>query len=221
MTPASGSARSDEAPRPAPGRPKDLNKRAAILEAAKRLFLRHGVDGVSMDQIAGEAGVSKLTVYSHYGDKESLFVAAVRAHCDQQLPDALFDASPETPLPDRLLVIARAFFGMVSTPEAIAGHRIMCAPQVTESALPQMFWDAGPRRIQESFAGLLQRRQALGQLDVPDPERAASQFFNLVKGDAHALLVFGCGACAAPESVEAHLQASVDMFLRAYAPRPS
>lgn len=218
MTARPTAARPDEAPRPAPGRPKDLNKRAAILEAAKRLFLRHGVDGVSMDQIAGEAGVSKLTVYSHFGDKESLFVAAVQAHCEQQLPDALFDASPETPLRERLLVIARAFFGMVSTPEAIAGHRIMCTPHVTDSVLPQMFWDAGPRRIQASFSALLQRRQAEGQLAVPDSERAASQFFNLVKGDAHALLVFGCGACTAPETVEAHLQASVDMFLRAYAP---
>jgi TetR/AcrR family transcriptional repressor of mexJK operon len=42
----------------APGRPKDLGKGAAILEAAKRMFTRHGFDGVSMDQIAAEAGVS-------------------------------------------------------------------------------------------------------------------------------------------------------------------
>ena len=41
-----------------PGRPKDLGKRAAILDVAKRLFTQHGFDGVSMDQIATEAGVS-------------------------------------------------------------------------------------------------------------------------------------------------------------------
>ena len=33
-----------------PGRPKDLGKRAAILEAAKRLFAREGFAGASMDQ---------------------------------------------------------------------------------------------------------------------------------------------------------------------------
>ena len=43
------------------------------------MFTQHGFDGVSMDQIAAEAGVSKLTVYSHFGDKDALFVAAVRA----------------------------------------------------------------------------------------------------------------------------------------------
>ncbi len=53
-----------------PGRPKDLGKRAAILEAAKVLFIEQGYTGVSMDAIAAQAGVSKLTVYSHFGDKE-------------------------------------------------------------------------------------------------------------------------------------------------------
>ncbi len=71
----------------APGRPKDLAKRAAILDAAKQMFTQHGFDGVSMDQIAAAAGVSKLTVYSHFGDKEALFVEAVRCLCEERMPD--------------------------------------------------------------------------------------------------------------------------------------
>ena len=47
---------------PGPGRPKDLGKRAAILGAAKEMFLDLGFNGVSMDGIAARAGVSKLTV---------------------------------------------------------------------------------------------------------------------------------------------------------------
>lgn len=37
------------------------------------MFMEQGFAGVSMDGIAAAAGVSKLTVYSHFGDKESLF----------------------------------------------------------------------------------------------------------------------------------------------------
>src|SRR3546814_8328288 len=84
--------------RPAsPGRPKDLAKGAAILDAAKRMFTEHGFDRTSMDQIASEAGVSKLTVYSHFRDKEALFAAAVQSPCETRLPDALFEPSPATP----------------------------------------------------------------------------------------------------------------------------
>ena len=48
------------------GRPKDLEKRQQILNAAKNLFLKCGYHGSSMNQIAQEAGVTKLTVYNHF-----------------------------------------------------------------------------------------------------------------------------------------------------------
>ena len=201
-----------------PGRPKDLGKRAAILDAAKRMFTVQGFDRVSMDQIATEAGVSKLTVYSHFGDKEALFAEAVKAHCETQLPDTLFDIPGATPLRAALLQIARAFYVMVSAPEAVAGHRILCAPQIADSPLPRMFWEAGPKRVQDSFAALLERRVRAGELAIDDVPRAASQFFTLLKGEPHARMVFGCCEAPDPQATEAHLVASVDMFLRAYTP---
>lgn len=212
------SARRANAVPAAPGRPKDPGKGAAILETAKRLFLALGYEGVSMDQIAAEAGVSKLTVYSHYGDKETLFAAAAKAYCDQQLPGSLFEPRPDLPLRERLLQIARVFFAMVSSPEAVAAHRMLSTPQMAETAVPRMFWDAGPQRVQDAFAELLRARMAAGQLDIDDVPRAASQFFALLKGEPHMKLVLGC--VPQPEGeAEAHVRASVDMFLRAYAAR--
>lgn len=198
-----------------PGRPKDLGKRAAILEAAKRMFTQHGFDGASMDLIASEAGVSKLTVYSHFGDKDALFVAAVESHCDLSLPSSLFEPAPETPLRERLMEIARAFYTMVTAPEAVAGHRMLCSPQMANSGLPKLFWEAGPMRVQGDFAALLERRIAAGELAIPDVPRAAGQFFALLKGEPHACLVFG-GPTPPAEEIEAHLAAAVDLFLRAY-----
>src|SRR5690606_18193763 len=200
-----------------PGRPKDLAKGAAILDAAKRMFTEHGFDRTSMDQIASEAGVSKLTGYSHYGDKEALFAAAVKSHCETRLPDSLFEPSPDTPLRERLLEIARAVYDMVSSPEAVAGHRIMCSPQVTGSPLAEIFWKAGPERTKTVFAALLQKRVETGELEIADVPMAASQFFTLIKGEAHARMVFGC--CAQSHSPDEHLVGCVDMFLRAYGAR--
>ena len=202
-----------------PGRPKDLGKRAAILAAAKRLFVQQGFDGVSMDQIAGEAGVSKLTVYSHFGDKEGLFAEAVRAHCEDNMPTALFEPEPDVPLRERLSEIGRAFFAMIMTPEAIAGHRILCTPQLASSELSTMFFEAGPQRVQRSFTALLERRIAAGELDIEDPVRAAGHFFTLLKGEPHAQAVLGYCCSGSPDTPDAHIASVVDMFLRAYAVR--
>lgn len=199
-----------------PGRPKDLGKRAAILETAKRLFVGQGFTAVSMDQIAAEAGVSKLTVYSHFGDKEALFAAAVQSHCEQQLPDALFDAADAAPLREGLLQIARAFFAMITGPEALAGHRILCTPEVVDTPMPQLFWEAGPQRVTDAVGGVLRHHVESGELDIADIPRAASQFLCLVKGELHARMVFGCDLQPPAHAVEAQLEAAVDLFLRAY-----
>lgn len=203
-----------------PGRPKDLEKRAAILDAAKRLFPQHGFDGTSMDTIAAEAGVSKLTVYSHFTDKETLFVAAIRARCTDQVPDALFDVDVKGPVRRQLEAIAHAFLGLIMSPEAISLNRVLTASSATSPKLAQLFWEAGPLRMRQSFEAFLRREVEAGQLEIADIERAASQFFSLLKGELHARVLCGCAQSATPEVVDEHVRANVDMFLRAYAPRP-
>lgn len=207
-----------EAPRAAqgPGRPKDLAKRAAILDAAVRMFTRHGFEGASMDQISAEAGVSKLTVYSHFGDKEALFGEAVHVVCASLMPDDLFVPDPSAPLRSQLSGIARAFFTMITSDEALAAHRMMMSPGGDER-MRQMFWQAGPERTQRAFTAFLEARAAQGELDLPDVPRAARQFFALLKGDLQTRMA--CGLCQRPDekSVKTHLDATVNMFLRAYA----
>lgn len=207
-----------------PGRPKDLGKRAAILKSAKRLFVAHGYEGVSMDQIATAAGVSKLTVYSHFGDKDSLFSAAIIAKLDEQVPAALFsdDTLRQTGPKDsreglhaQLMRIGMAFFSLVSSEEALSMHRMMLSPN-SQPHVRDLFWQAGPQRLKNGFGEFLRERMARGQLDIDDVDLAAGQFFCLLKGDLHVRMM--CCLCASPAAdvVHAHVSATVDMFLRAY-----
>ena len=200
-----------------PGRPKDLGKRASILDAAKRLFLEQGYQGVSMDQIAAAAGVSKLTVYSHFGDKETLFAEAISAKCQEVLPDELFVRPPEGPLREQLRTIGHAFFALITSDEAINMQRMMNTPGTAESGLRELFWNAGPRRVQEVFGGFLQARADEGKLRIDDVPLAASQFFSLLKGELHPMLV--CGLCLDHSEAEVarHIDNTVEFFLRAYA----
>lgn len=61
------------------GRPRDPAVEQSILEAAIRTLAAEGVDRMSMDKVAAESGVSKVTIYSRYPSKSAL-VGAALAH---------------------------------------------------------------------------------------------------------------------------------------------
>jgi AcrR family transcriptional regulator len=59
------------------GRPRSEKARNAILDAAAELLLAHGLGAVSMDAVAGRAGVSKATIYRWWPTKETLALDAI------------------------------------------------------------------------------------------------------------------------------------------------
>ena len=62
-------------------RTKREEKRKLIIAAATDLFSELGFAQTSMDKIAKKAGVSKQTVYSHFGSKDELFGGAISRKC--------------------------------------------------------------------------------------------------------------------------------------------
>jgi AcrR family transcriptional regulator len=48
-----------------------------ILDAARKVFLRRGFEGASMEEIASAARAGKPTIYARFGDKRALFTAVV------------------------------------------------------------------------------------------------------------------------------------------------
>jgi AcrR family transcriptional regulator len=59
--------------------------RTDLIEAARRVFVRRGFHGASLDEIAEEAGYTKGAVYSNFADKDALFVAVLDAHYGRRL----------------------------------------------------------------------------------------------------------------------------------------
>ncbi|HTX51293.1 MAG TPA: TetR/AcrR family transcriptional regulator [Caulobacteraceae bacterium] len=62
--------------------------RERLIDAAERLFAAHGLDAVTMRQLAGELGVSPMTPYRYFADKGAI-LAAVRARAFRRHAEAL------------------------------------------------------------------------------------------------------------------------------------
>ena len=76
-----------------PERADAARNRLKILEAAERLVARHGIERVSMDMVAEEAGVGKGTIFRRFGDRASLALALLDEHV-QEFQEAFIRGEP-------------------------------------------------------------------------------------------------------------------------------
>ncbi len=201
-----------------PGRPKDPAKRAAILTAAKGMFLQHGYEGSSMDAIAAAAGVSKLTVYSHFKDKDTLFGAAVSAHCQAQLPSLCFDLPIEMPITQALYTVAQRFQGMIGHQEAVELYRLIVGSAAQSPQMASQFYEAGPRHGLAEMRRLLSQAHEQGKLNIPNLAFAAEYFLSAFSGCCgHMQQVLGVTKIDVAER-ERYTEEVVQRFIRAYSP---
>lgn len=205
-----------------PGRPKDMEKRAAILASAKGLFIRNAFAGTSMDAIAADASVSKLTVYSHFGDKDNLFREVIRSRIQDLLPEELYIYDPSVDIGDILHRIAHAHMQIDCQPDNVGTFRaILSDCRQGNPRYGKLLWEEGPARTHRLMEGLLQQAVDAAVLEIPVIKTASVQFFSLIKGDLLLRRLFACDEC--PETAAAEIEAmattGVNTFLRAYRPR--
>jgi TetR/AcrR family transcriptional repressor of mexJK operon len=196
-------------------------KRAAIIRAALEVFVREGYARAGVDAIAATAGVSKRTIYDYYGDKETLFLAAVRETAQAQaagFADLLHRTLGEvTDITESLTAFGRAFATAIArSPERAAVMRLMIAeashfPRLTEPA-PE------DRPVQRALADRLAALGEQGLLEVPDPLEAAEFLGLLVTGRVNNRSWYG--AVRLPDAeIDRLVTGGVAVFLRAYGGR--
>lgn len=92
--------------------------RRLITAAAERLFAERGVDGVSMDAIAREAGVGKGTVFRRFGDRAGLVHALLDSR-EREFQERILRGEPPlgpgAPALERLVAFGRGLLGQLET----------------------------------------------------------------------------------------------------------
>lgn len=159
-----------------PGTDRSALKREAILHAALEVFLRNGYPAASMDAVAARANVSKVTVYKHFSDKQSLFIAVATNAIEEaersgrEFVDRL--ATSED-LESDLRAFAREHIATVTQPHLVRLRRMIIAESGRFPDLALAWHRAAPERAHASLAGQLEQLTRRGLLHTPDPLLAA------------------------------------------------
>jgi TetR/AcrR family transcriptional regulator, mexJK operon transcriptional repressor len=204
--------------RPAPGRPKDAAKHDGIVRAATALFMKDGFTLTSMEAVAKKADVSKITIYSHFANKEELFKAVIQRRCDKLAMPQCYLAHADKPVHETLSHIATNFTALIYSPDSIHLQRIIQSEATRQPQVVKIFYEAGPKRVKEAFGQLLEEWNRRGALAIPDITRATEQFFSLLKGERLSRTMLKLVPRPTPAEQAAHVKATVDFFLAGYRP---
>jgi TetR/AcrR family transcriptional repressor of mexJK operon len=199
------------------GRPVDEDKRAAIVSAAAQAFFDHGYAATSIEAIAAEAGVSKVTIYNQFGGKRDLFTAAVVAECAKMRGSFEVPDSVAGTLRERLTAIGEAMTQFLSRPEMIQFDRRISAETEREPGIGKAFLAAGPYRMKAAFAEFLTAMRDAGEVAIENIPLATEQFVSMCKGMGDLERRFG--ATPDPRRDRERIEGAVEVFCRAYAVR--
>jgi AcrR family transcriptional regulator len=194
----------------------DRAKTEAILASAMEVLSERGLSA-SLDEVARRAGVSKQTIYNHYGCKADLVRAMIERRvklisAPLETPDAL--ARPE----EALAAYARGLLEAVGEARNAAVFRLIIEIAPATPELAQAIFDAGMGAPRAKLADFLRRENGAGRLATPDPAEAAGFFAGMVVGHHQLKGLLGLPLELTAERIEHIATEASRRFMRAYGP---
>jgi TetR/AcrR family transcriptional regulator, mexJK operon transcriptional repressor len=172
-----------------PRRLRMSETRAAILRAARPIMLRDGLGGTTLDRVAAEGGIAKMTLYRHFPSKEALFEGLVTAMCET-MREGLENAptrDADKPIAMRLAGELRAFTSGLIEPDFLALYRLIVADGWRFPELARVFDRSGMRVIRRRIAELLET----GGASADQARQVAAELVALALGDAYQRALLG------------------------------
>ena len=195
-----------------PRREQADTARRSILEAALRGFIARGFGAASMEGIAREAGVAKLTLYRHFETKEELFEqVARRAQLGvRERLGTMMDRG--LPLEQVLREIVERLYDGCTHPDYLAVMRMVIAESARFPRLGRAMLEDS-RLGAQPLAEYLQQLKDSGLVDLDSPHDAATQLVGLASGAGRYVLT---SPSRRPASRRHAIDSVVELFTRAW-----
>ena len=137
-----------------------------LIESALSLFRRYGLRKVSVEEICSTAGVSRMTFYRHFADKDDIAVKALGRHFIERMEAVELILAERIPFEDRLRKIFHLKLeGIKRAGEELTREILSDRESVLGRSLGELFAEQ-TRRTREIFLSLQQAGEIRRDLHV-------------------------------------------------------
>jgi len=197
-----------------PGEGPGDERRGRIVKAAAGLFVKRGYAGVSTQDIAAAAKVSKRELYTLFENKQGILRACITHRIAQiDAPVTLPPVTDRESLARALRAFALNVLRELSRPSAIALYRLAVVEAARAPEIARALDSAGRAPLRGALAAWLAAAQAGRLVAGGDLDRMVEQFFSLLLGELRLRLVLGVASHPDENEIERRAGAATEAFL--------
>lgn len=141
-------------------------KKEAVVSAARELFTARGIKDVGVGEIAAKAGVSQVTIYHYFNDKNALVKEILQFYLDKAIREYEDILVRDVPFPQKL----KAALEREHDDEAEAARSHFSEYAWGDKALQEAFEEAAAEKsacLYRKFIGL-GKKEGFIDVDIPD-----------------------------------------------------
>ena len=202
-----------------PGRPRDPAKRAALIQAARALFLERGSEACTLDQVLARAGVSRTTLYSYFSEKSELLAAVIAGEAERFLAGDWTEQLSDQPIEQALVRFGDGLLAFLAEADTMAFERLIAQAALADPGHGTRFFAAGPGRTRGILIAIIRAGKERGELDRSDAHQAANDLLGLWQGMWRLEIQYGRRVGVDQAELERLVRHGVRQFLRLYGRR--
>jgi AcrR family transcriptional regulator len=203
--------RTDGRKRGRPSRQMIEQRNEELLDRSLDLFLENGFDATTIDTICADVGMARKTIYSRYGDKETLFKAALQRAIEQWvIPIERLRALERDDLEATLVAVARLWVSNINKKSGMRLVRIANTEVFRSPEVARYLWERTAEPTIGYLTDLLERRLRPEAQSVPDARDAAAAFLILVVEGSVQLALW---SQMSPDDYERQIRYRTKLFL--------
>ncbi|WP_071393341.1 TetR/AcrR family transcriptional regulator [Bacillus tuaregi] len=152
---------------------RTTKKKESIIETARELFTQRGITDVSISEIAKNAGVSQVSIYNYFGDKNALAKEVLRSFVDEYMKSYEDILARKLPFSQKLkLILERKNEAILEVSGSYISQHAW-----EDKALQQVFQEVADTKAKALYIQFIELGKKEGAIDREIPDEAILDYF--------------------------------------------
>jgi len=160
--------------------------------------------------------VTKLTVYNHFQDKETLFTCAIELTCEQSMCANSLDLNEHSDFLIAFYQVCELALNIINLPEAIKLEHLLLQLAADKSPLALRFYNVSHERMCSVWQKFFQQAALFKFIQVDNIEKQINLILSLLLGIRHHEVLLGIRQPPTEQEKQYIINESIDLFMMKY-----